>query len=63
VTLDGISLTVVDPVGARFDVAVIPETLRRTSLGEACAGDEVHVEGDLVGKWVLRGLAATTRGT
>lgn len=58
VTLDGISLTVVDPVGPRFDVAVIPHTLAWTSLGEARVGDEVHVEGDLVGKWVLRGLEA-----
>ncbi|MCY2958719.1 MAG: riboflavin synthase [Planctomycetota bacterium] len=58
VTLDGISLTVVDPVGPRFDVAVIPQTLAWTSLGEARVGDEVHVEGDLVGKWVLRGLEA-----
>lgn len=58
VTLDGISLTVVDPVGPRFDVAVIPKTLEWTSLGSAQAGDEVHVEGDLVGKWVLRGLEA-----
>jgi len=58
VTLDGISLTVVDPNGDRFDVAVIPKTLAWTSLGEARVGDEVHVEGDLVGKWVLRGLAA-----
>jgi riboflavin synthase len=58
VTLDGISLTVVDPVGPRFDVAVIPETWTRTSLGLARVGDPVHVEGDLVGKWVLRGLAA-----
>lgn len=60
VTLDGISLTVVDPAGARFDVAVIPETLARTSLGSARAGDEVHVEADLIGKWVLRGLEAAT---
>ncbi len=58
VTLDGVSLTVVDPIGGRFDVAVIPQTLAWTSLGEARVGDEVHVEGDLVGKWVLRGLAA-----
>jgi riboflavin synthase len=61
ITLDGISLTVVDPDGPRFDVAVVPETLARTSLGLARAGDEVHVEGDLVGKWVLRGLAAGLR--
>lgn len=58
VTLDGISLTVVDPVGSRFDVAVIPQTLAWTSLSTARAGDEIHVEGDLIGKWVLRGLEA-----
>ncbi len=58
VTLDGISLTVVDPIGDRFDVAVIPKTLTWTSLSRARVGDEVHVEGDLIGKWVLRGLAA-----
>ncbi|MBL8693998.1 MAG: riboflavin synthase [Planctomycetes bacterium] len=58
VTLDGVSLTVVEPHGARFDVAVIEKTLEWTSLGLARPGDEVHVEGDLIGKWVLRGLAA-----
>lgn len=56
VTIDGVSLTVVDPVGARFDVAVIPTTLERTSLGTAVVGDEVHVEADLVGKWVVRAV-------
>lgn len=61
VTLDGISLTVVDPVGPIFDVAVIPQTLAWTSLGAARAGDEVHVEGDLIGKWVLRGLEERLR--
>jgi riboflavin synthase len=62
VTLDGISLTVVDPAGAAFDVAVIPQTLAWTSLGAARVGDEVHVEGDLIGKWVLRGLEARLAG-
>jgi riboflavin synthase len=57
VTLDGVSLTVVRPSGRRFDVAVIPETLARTTLGAAAAGRRVHVEGDLVGKWVARLLA------
>jgi len=57
VTIDGISLTVVAPVGRRFQVAVIPETLERTSLGTAGVGDAVHLEADLIGKWVERLLA------
>jgi len=52
VTLDGISLTVVEPEGRRFRVAVIPVTLELTSLGAAEVGQRVHVEADLVGKWI-----------
>jgi riboflavin synthase len=54
VCVDGISLTVVAPQGRRFEVAVIPETLARTSLGSAREGEPVHVEADLVGKWIER---------
>jgi riboflavin synthase len=52
VTLDGISLTVVEPAGGHFAVAVIPETLEVTSLGSAVPGQRVNVEADLVGKWI-----------
>ncbi len=58
VAVDGISLTVVDPRGLEFDVAVIPETLARTSLGDAHVGQPVHLEADQIGKWVERLLAA-----
>jgi riboflavin synthase len=61
VTLDGISLTVVAPEGPRFDVAVIPATQAKTSLGAARPGDPVHVECDLIGKWVERLLLLRTR--
>lgn len=54
VTLDGISLTVCDLRERRFDVAVIPVTLDVTHLGKAEVGDPVHVETDLVGKWIDR---------
>ncbi len=54
VTVDGVSLTVVHPVGRRFDVAVIPHTLAVTHLGEAVVGQPVNLEADLVGKWVER---------
>lgn len=52
VTLDGISLTVVEPEDRRFRVAVIPVTLEVTSLGRAEPGRRVNVEADLVGKWI-----------
>ncbi|MCA9003163.1 MAG: riboflavin synthase [Planctomycetes bacterium] len=54
ITLDGISLTVVRPEGRRFRVALIPLTLEVTSLSDAKPGDEIHVEADLVGKWLER---------
>ena len=56
-TVDGISLTVVRPAGGRFAVAVIPETLRATTLGGAKVGDPVHLEADQLGKWVEHLLA------
>lgn len=54
VALDGISLTVVEPAGRRFWVALIPETLAVTSLGRARVGDRLHVEADMLGKWIER---------
>ena len=53
-TIDGISLTVVEPAGRRFDVAVIPHTLDRTHLAHLAPGDPIHLEADLVAKWVER---------
>ena len=52
VTVDGVSLTIVAPRGRRFQVALIPETLRKTTLGLARPGDAVHLEADLCGKWI-----------
>jgi len=54
IAVDGISLTVVEPEGRDFAVAVIPETLEVTSLGRAEAGQPVHLEADAVGKWIER---------
>ncbi len=58
ITIDGVSLTVVAPRARRFGVALIPETLRKTTLGELRAGAPVHLEADLIGKWVARLLAS-----
>ncbi len=54
ITIDGISLTVVEPAGRRFDVAVIPHTLDRTHLAHLAPGNPIHLEADLVAKWVER---------
>lgn len=53
VTIDGVSLTVAELLGEnRFSVALIPETLTRTTLGQHEPGQAVHMEGDLLGKFV-----------
>jgi len=57
IALDGVSLTVVEPEGRRCALALIPETLERTSLGRASRGDRLHVEADQIGKWIERLLA------
>lgn len=62
VTLDGISLTVVGPRGGRFGVAVIPVTWEQTNLSTKRPGDPVHVEADLVGKWIERLMPAAPGG-
>jgi riboflavin synthase alpha subunit len=56
VTVDGISLTVVDPDARGFSVALIPHTLESTTLGTRRPGDLVNLEADVLGKYVLRYL-------
>lgn len=52
VTIDGISLTVVDPSNDRFSVAVIPTTLKETTLSAKGAGEPVNMEADMIGKHI-----------
>lgn len=63
ITLDGVSLTLVDVGDDRFSVALIPHTLSVTTLGNLRPGDEVNVETDLLAKYVGRqlGFAAAVR--
>ena len=58
VTLDGVSLTVASTGADFFEVALIPETLRATTLGGAREGQELHVETDVLAKYVRRNLEA-----
>jgi riboflavin synthase len=53
IAVDGVSLTVnAMPAPGVVQVSLIPFTLERTTLGERVRGDQVHVEGDAVGKYV-----------
>lgn len=54
VALNGISLTVFEVGQDCFSVAVIPYTLQHTTMDLLQEGDEVNLEFDLVGKYVLR---------
>lgn len=52
VTVDGVSLTVFGIKGARFQCALIPHTLKVTTLGQRAPGAKVNIESDILGKYV-----------
>lgn len=54
IAVDGVSLTVARAHRDRFEVALIPETLARTTLGEAAPGTKVNLEADVVARHVAR---------
>jgi riboflavin synthase len=54
ITVDGISLTVVEARDDAFTVALIPTTLELTTLGRKGPGDPVNLEVDVVAKYVER---------
>ena len=54
VTVDGISLTVVEVGDDSFTVSLIPETLARTTLGLKQPGEPVNLEVDVIAKYVER---------
>jgi riboflavin synthase len=76
ITVDGISLTVSaiavspggttppnppDEGGGWFEVSLIPETLKRTTLGGKQPGDEVNLEVDVIAKYVEKLTAGGTK--
>ncbi|MFH8619719.1 riboflavin synthase [Streptomyces sp. NPDC017979] len=58
ITVDGVSLTVVDAGDDRFTVSLIPTTLALTTLGVKQVGDPVNLEVDVIAKYVERLLGA-----
>lgn len=54
VTIDGVSLTVNRVDGDRFEVALVPATLRATTLGSLAPGARVNFEVDLIARYLER---------
>ena len=54
ITINGISLTVVDSSVEGLSVAIIPYTWEHTNLGALLPGNTVNIEFDIVGKYVAR---------
>jgi riboflavin synthase len=52
IAVDGISLTVSAITGEWFEVSLIPETLKRTTLGIKAPGEIVNLEVDVMAKYV-----------
>lgn len=56
ITVDGVSLTLVEVTADEFTVALIPHTLQVTTLGDLQVGDPVNLETDVLAKYVQRQL-------
>lgn len=63
VTVDGVSLTVVDVLADGFTVAVIPHTASVTTLGHKAPGSRVNLEIDVIAKYTERLLAPLQSGS
>jgi riboflavin synthase len=59
IAVDGISLTVSAVDADWFEVSLIPETLKRTTLGGKQPGDEVNLEVDVIAKYVEKLIGGT----
>ncbi|MFB6890479.1 riboflavin synthase [Kitasatospora sp. NPDC056327] len=60
ITVDGVSLTVVEAARDSFTVSLIPATLALTTLGTKAAGESVNLEVDVLAKYVERLLESRT---
>ncbi|MDR1885275.1 MAG: riboflavin synthase, partial [Synergistaceae bacterium] len=66
ISLDGVSLTVIDAPGERddgFSVGLIPTTLRETTLGDLAVGHQVNIEIDVLARYAARLLRVDTGGS
>lgn len=54
VTINGVSLTVVEPTDNTFKVAIIPYTYENTNFHQIKKGSTVNIEFDIIGKYISR---------
>lgn len=59
ITIDGVSLTVVNSLRHSFSVAIIPYTYEHTRFKEYTKGSRVNLEFDVIGKYVARLVASS----
>lgn len=52
VTINGVSLTVINPHDNKFSVAIIPYTFEHTNFKNIAIGDTINLEFDVVGKYI-----------
>ena len=62
VTVDGVSLTVNEVSGGKFDVNIIPHTAQATIIGNYAVGTTVNIEVDLLARYIERLLAHDSDG-
>jgi len=53
ITVDGISLTIVDVKKNKISISIIPHTMKITNLSSKKIGDKVNIETDILGKYVI----------
>ena len=53
ITVDGISLTLVDVLKNKISICIIPHTMKITNLGSKKIGDKVNIETDILGKYAI----------
>ena len=63
VSVDGVSLTIVEGMGEVFSVAMIPETFEKTTFRLKTPGNFVNLEPDLILKYVMSVVRNLTAGT
>ena len=56
ICVNGVSLTVVDPIEGEFGVAIIPYSYHHTNFHRLSNGNQVNLEFDILGKYILKNL-------